>query len=123
MRETKGKVCHYTDVPAESVGEQGPGASLRWLIDDARDGAPVYALRMVEIEPGGHSPHHQHGYEHENFVVEGRGRVFMDGQWHDLRAGDVVFVPAGVEHEYANAGDKTFKFLCGIPVARLRPTT
>jgi len=123
MRETKGKVCHYTDVPAESVGEQGPGASLRWLIDDARDGAPVYALRMVEIEPGGHSPHHRHGYEHENFVVEGRGRVFMDGVWHDLRAGDVVFVPAGVEHEYANAGDKAFKFLCGIPVAKLRPTT
>ena len=123
MREAKGKVCHYTDVPAEPVGEQGPGASLRWLIDDARDGAPVYALRMVEIEPGGHSPHHQHNYEHENFVVEGRGRVFMNGEWHDLRAGDVVFVPAGVEHEYANAGDRTFKFLCGIPVAKLRPST
>jgi len=33
----------------------------------------------------------------------------------------VVFVPAGVEHEYANAGDATFKFLCGIPVTKLRP--
>jgi quercetin dioxygenase-like cupin family protein len=76
---------------------------------------------MVEIEPGGHSPHHLHGYEHENFVVEGRGRVFMNGAWHDLKAGDVVFVPADVEHEYANAGDTTFKFLCGIPVAKLRP--
>ena len=87
MAEAKGKVCHYTDVPAVAVGDQGPGASLRWLIDDAHDGAPVYALRMVEIEPGGHSPHHLHGYEHENFVVEGRGRVFMDGVWHDLKAG------------------------------------
>ncbi len=95
MAETKGKVCHYTDVPAVAVGEQGPGASLRWLIDDTHDGAPVYALRMVEIEPGGHSPHHLHGYEHENFVVEGRGRVFMNGAWHDLKAGDVVYVPAG----------------------------
>ena len=120
MADAKGKVCHYTDVPAESVGAQGPGASLRWLIDDARDGAPVYALRMVEIEPGGHSPHHQHGYEHENFVVEGRGRVFMNGTWHELKPGDVVFVPPNVEHEYANAGDSTFKFLCGIPVTKLR---
>jgi quercetin dioxygenase-like cupin family protein len=34
-----------------------------------------------------------------------------------------VFVPADVEHEYANAGDTTFKFLCGIPVAKLRPNT
>jgi quercetin dioxygenase-like cupin family protein len=81
----------------------------------------VYALRMVEINPGGHSPHHNHDYEHENFVVEGTGRVFMDGRWHDLKPGDVVFVPANMEHEYANAGDTTFKFLCGIPVTRLRP--
>jgi quercetin dioxygenase-like cupin family protein len=123
MAEAKGKVCHYTEVPAQAVGEQSPGASLRWLIDDTHDGAPVYALRMVEIAPGGHSPHHLHGYEHENFVVEGRGRVFMNGMWHDLKAGDVVFVPADVEHEYANAGDTTFKFLCGIPVAKLRPGT
>ena len=120
MAESKGKVVHYTDVPAVAVGDQGPGASLRWLIDDDHDGAPVYALRMVEIEPGGHSPHHQHGYEHENFVVEGRGRVFISGTWHDLKPGDIVFVPPGVEHEYANAGEATFRFLCGIPVTRLR---
>ena len=116
MSVTKAKVCHYTDIPAEVVGEQAPGARMRWLIDDTHDGAPVYALRMVELAPGGHSPHHQHNYEHENFVVEGQGRVFIDGVWHDLKPGDVVFVPANAEHEYANAGDSTFKFLCGIPV-------
>ena len=121
MADVKGKVCHYTDVPAEVIGAPAPGTVMRWLIDDEHDGAPVYALRMVEIGPGGHSPHHSHGYEHENFVVEGRGRVFMDGRWHDLEPGDVVFVPADAEHEYMNAGDTTFKFLCGIPVKRLRP--
>ena len=29
----------------------------------------------------------------------------MNGEWHDLKPGDVVFVPPDVEHEYANAGD------------------
>lgn len=120
MAESKGKVVHYTQVPADVVGAEAPGARMRWLIDDTHDGAPVYALRMVEIEPGGHSPHHNHSYEHENFVVEGRGRVFISGVWHELKAGDVVFVPPDVEHEYANAGDSTFRFLCGIPVTRLR---
>jgi quercetin dioxygenase-like cupin family protein len=121
MSEPKPKVCHYTDVPAQLVGAEAPGASLRWLIDDTHDGAPVYALRMVEIEPGGHSPHHAHPYEHENFVVEGRGKILIDGTWHPLAAGDVVFVPPGADHVYANAGDTVFKFLCGIPVTRLRP--
>ncbi len=121
MAEGKGKVCHYTEVPAEVVGEQAPGATLRWLIDDTHDGAPVYALRMVEIAPGGHSPRHAHPYEHENFVVEGHGKVLIDGVWHPLKPGDVVFVPPGADHVYENAGGTSFKFLCGIPVAKLRP--
>lgn len=122
MPDTKSKVCHYTDVPAQVVGESAPGASMRWLIDDTHDGAPVYALRMVEIAPGGHSPHHDHPYEHENFIVEGSGRVLIDGVWHDLKPGDVVFVSPGADHMYANAGTTPFKFLCGIPVTRLRQT-
>jgi len=117
-----GKVVHYTDVPAQEFGETAPGTSIRWLIDDDHDDAPVYALRMIEIAPGGHTPRHQHPYEHENFVVEGQGRVFINGEWRPLSVGDVVFVPAQMEHTYENVGDTPFKFLCGIPVKKLRPT-
>ena len=43
---------------------------------------------------------------------------------HQMGAdGARYFVPPNVEHEYANAGESTFKFLCGIPVTKLRPTT
>ena len=113
------KVLHYTDVPAEKFGDQAPGTSIRWLIDDDHDGAPTYSLRIIEIEPGGNSPQHTHPYEHENFVVKGKGRVFIDGAWHDLKPGDVVFVPPDVLHQYKNAGETTFKFLCGIPVKKI----
>jgi quercetin dioxygenase-like cupin family protein len=113
------KVVHYTDVPALPVEDSGAsGASIRWLIDAEHDGAPVYALRMIELQPGGHSPQHTHPFEHENFVVEGEGRVFIAGKWHDLKPGDVVFVPADVLHQYENTGTGVFKFLCGIPVKK-----
>jgi quercetin dioxygenase-like cupin family protein len=118
--QMKGKVIHYSDVPAMVFGDTAPGASIRWLIDDDHDQAPVYALRMVELEPGGNSPKHTHPYEHENFIVSGQGRVLIDDVWHDLQEGDVVFVPPDVLHQYVNAGEKTFKFLCGIPVKKLR---
>jgi quercetin dioxygenase-like cupin family protein len=120
MTEPQGKVTHYTDVPAQVFGDEAPGTSIRWLIDDDHDGAPVYALRLIEIEPGGHSPRHQHPYEHENFVVEGQGRVWVNGAWQPLKVGDVVFVPGNMEHIYENTGETTFKFLCGIPVKKLR---
>ena len=118
--DAKAKIVHYTDVPAQTFGDSAPGTSIRWLIDDDHDGAPVYALRMIEIEPGGNSPQHTHPYEHENFVVQGKGRLFIEGVWYDLKEGDVAFVPAGVLHQYVNAGDSVFKFLCGIPVKKLR---
>jgi len=120
MTEAKGKVCHYTDVTAEVASGEAKGATIRWLIDDTHDGAPVYSLRLVELAPGGHSPHHSHPYEHENFVVEGTGRVLMDGMWHELKPGDVALVPPNCVHQYENAGPTPFKFLCGIPVAKLR---
>ncbi len=115
----QGKVIHYSAVPAQEYGSEAPGTHIRWLIDDDHDGAPVYALRMIEVAPGGHTPRHSHHYEHENFVVEGMGRVWLNGAWHALEPGDVVFVPGGMEHTYENTGAEPFRFLCGVPVKRL----
>ncbi len=116
----KGKIAHYTEIEAKEFGPAAPGASIRVLIDE-NDGAPVYKLRMIEIAPGGNSPDHSHPYEHENFIVEGKGQVMMEGEWHDLKPGDVVLVPPNMRHQYKNSGDAPFKFLCGIPVDRLLP--
>lgn len=118
--KVQGKVVRYTDVPAQTFGPEAPGTSIRWLIDDDHDGAPIYALRMIEVEPGGHTPRHSHPYEHENFVVAGQGRVLVNGEWRAVQAGDVIFVPGEMEHTYENTGDTPFRFLCGIPVRRLR---
>ena len=52
------KVKNYRDV--ETVSE-APGASMRWVIDD-KDGAPNFALRVVELEPGAASPFHNHDW-------------------------------------------------------------
>ena len=61
MAESKGKVVSlHGGAGRWRWASRRPGTRMRWLIDDTHDGAPVYALRMVEIEPGGHSPHHQH---------------------------------------------------------------
>jgi quercetin dioxygenase-like cupin family protein len=32
-----------------------------------------------------------------------------------VKAGDVVFIPAGAPHWYVNNGDEDFEFLCIIP--------
>ncbi len=118
MTEPKAKAIHYTEVPAQAFGSEAPGTTIRWVIDEAHDGAPNYALRVIEVAPGGHTPRHAHPYEHENFVIEGQGRVLLNGEWHEVGPGSVIFVPAGMEHTYENTGQTPFRFLCGIPTSR-----
>ena len=120
MTEPKAKVCHYSEVPAEIFGDEAPGVSIRWVIDEEKDGAPIYALRVIEVAPGGHTPDHTHPFEHENFIMEGKGRVQIEGEWFEVTVGDIVFVPPNTQHTYVNTGDEPFKFLCGIPVSKLR---
>jgi quercetin dioxygenase-like cupin family protein len=119
MAESKAKAVHYTDVPAQVFGDEAPGVTIRWVIDETRDGAPNYALRVIEVAPGGHTPHHAHPYEHENYVMEGQGRVLLGDDWREVAPGSVIFVPAGLQHQYVNAGETPFRFLCGIPTQRL----
>lgn len=119
MPEPTPKAVHYTDVPAETYGDEAPGVTIRWVIDEEHDGAPYYVLRVIEVQAGGRTPNHTHDFEHENFVLEGIGRVLIGDVWHEVGVGSVVFVPGGVRHTYVNAGDTPFRFLCGIPTKRL----
>ncbi len=115
----KGKVVHFEDVEAKEFGKEAPGTRIRKIIDDENDGAPNYIFRIIEVAPGGHTPRHTHPYEHQNYVISGRGRVLIGGTWYDLEPGRVAFVPPDIEHIYENTGDETLRFICVIPVERL----
>jgi quercetin dioxygenase-like cupin family protein len=61
----------FTACERQPVTDAGArGASIRWIID-TRHGAPTYCLRVIELEPGGHTSLHAHWFEHENFVLSG----------------------------------------------------
>jgi len=104
-------------VPVEPVNVDGAkNATVRWLITEA-DGAPNFAMRLFEVGPGGHTPHHAHPYEHEVFVLEGGGVVVGPEGERPFQAGQVVFVPANEKHQFRNTSSGPCKFLCLIPSA------
>jgi quercetin dioxygenase-like cupin family protein len=72
-------------------------------------------MRVFEMEKDGYTPRHSHDWEHEVFVHNGTGEVFMDGKWRLLSPGSAVFVPANMEHQFRNTADSTFTFVCLIP--------
>jgi len=106
-------VRDFKEVAAQPSGEAA-GVSLRWVISQA-DGAPNFAMRVLEVEPGCATPYHQHEWEHEVFVIEGQGAVRWSGGEQALRYGSVVFVPGGEMHQFINRGSELLRFLCLIP--------
>ena len=90
------------------------GCQVRWLLDE-KQGAPNFAMRQFEVEPGGYTPKHSHPYEHEIFVLEGQGVVAEGDDERPLRAGDCVLVLPDEVHQFRNTGTAPLKFLCLVP--------
>lgn len=86
------------------------------LLVGRNDGAPNFSMRHFTVAPGGHTPRHQHNYEHEVFIVAGRGRVEYGGDFHDVKAGDVLFVEPNHMHQFKAANDESLQFLCLVPI-------
>jgi len=108
-------VKKYNEVEASPVNIDGvKNVSIRWLIGkDSK--APNFYLRHFEIEPGGHTPRHTHPWEHEVYVLEGKGRLNTSDKSFTLEKGSFALVMPDEEHQFENTGETTFQFLCAIP--------
>jgi quercetin dioxygenase-like cupin family protein len=107
-------VKHYTDVPAADVEAGAKGVRIRWVLARA-DGAPHFAMRHFEIAPGGRTPHHAHAWEHEVFILGGKGKVVGPDGATPLRPGSVVLVPPDEEHHFESDGEEPLTLLCLVP--------
>ena len=94
--------------------EGAEGVQMRMLIG-SQDGARNFHMRHFTVEPGGHSPHHQHDYEHEVLVLAGCGAVKSEQGDRPFRKNDVIFVPANEKHQFRNTGADPLEFICLIP--------
>ncbi len=110
------KVIRSDEVVPKSVEEEdAKGATVRWLISRA-DGAPNFAMRVFELEPGGSTPRHKHAWEHEVYILEGAAEVVTDSGPAAVSPGDAVLVLPEERHQFRNTGQASAKFLCMVPL-------
>jgi len=99
----------------ETAVERARGATIQVLIGPD-DGAPRFFTRRFTIQPGGRIPKHRHeDIEHEQVVLEGEMVIGLDDDERTVRAGDTIFIPAGVSHWYENRSGDVMRFLCVVP--------
>lgn len=107
-------IRNMNEVPPSPVGNSR-GASIQVLLGPAED-VPNFVTRRFTLAPGGRIPEHRHeSIEHEQVMLEGEMVLTLDGEENVVRAGDCIFIPAGVAHAYANRSDGIVRFLCIVP--------
>jgi len=124
LPNTRGLVRPLAGAEAKPVQMDGVKGVKMAVMLGREHGMPHFSIRQFQVEPGGHSPHHSHDYEHEVYIVQGGGTVLLGGKEHPVKAGDVVYVPADEMHQFkaASAGPGNpaggMTFLCMVPVSR-----
>jgi quercetin dioxygenase-like cupin family protein len=112
------KVTNFQKVDTQEVDEPGAkGVTIRWLIS-GDDGAPNFAMRLFEIKPQGNTPFHKHKWEHEVFILEGKGSLVTDQEDLPLNKGDAVLVPGEENHQFKNDSPDKLVFLCLVPIEK-----
>jgi quercetin dioxygenase-like cupin family protein len=88
--------------------------------DLSAPGREVVQVR-VDFEPGYVAPRHTHPGEEIIYVIEGSLEYEIGGKTTKVKAGDVLFVPAGVIHTARNLGTSDASELATYIVEKGKP--
>ncbi len=75
----------------------------------------------IDIDPGVVAPNHKHPGEEIIYVLEGTLEYQVEGKSATLKAGDVLFIPAGAVHSAKNVGTDNGAELATYVVEKGKP--
>ncbi|MBM9595427.1 cupin domain-containing protein [Roseitranquillus sediminis] len=84
--------------------DRGNGARTTQLVT-RKIGSEAMINGITAFDPGASIGLHFHDCEESVMVIEGTGTVEIDGTRHEMRTGDVTWVPPGVPHRFLNETD------------------
>jgi quercetin dioxygenase-like cupin family protein len=111
------KITSLDRAEKAKMNMEGAKEAYKQIPISKADGTPTFSLRVFTIEPGGHTPHHKHPFEHLNYIIEGDGVLVSEtGNERPVKKGDFVLVLPDEIHQYRNKSlNKQFVMICGVP--------
>lgn len=98
------------DCPAFTTKD---GSRVRELMAYRNSGCERISLAEARLEPGGKTECHRHPeVEEVYYFLEGRGRILVGDDYHDVEPGVSILHRPGVRHQTWNTGDVPLVFLC-----------
>ncbi|MFC1615750.1 cupin domain-containing protein [Patescibacteria group bacterium] len=79
--------------------------------DDSKD----IIMRHFTVLPGGHTPLHNHEFEHVIKIEKNKGiMIDKNGREHEVGPGHCAYVEPNEKHQFKNPFDEPFEFICII---------
>jgi mannose-6-phosphate isomerase-like protein (cupin superfamily) len=103
-------VKNLNDVPAFITKD---GSEIRELLAHRNSAIRNQSLAEARVPVAGSTQEHYHPKAEEiYYITHGRGKISIEGEVRELRAGDAVAIPPGKRHKLWNTGNEILRLLC-----------
>lgn len=93
----------YLITPDDVESQLFDWGALKWMSTPDVTGGERFSAGVVKLEPGkGHERHTHPDSDEILYAIHGEGEQEVADETRDIRAGDVVYIPEGVEHGTIN---------------------
>jgi len=101
------KITNLANIPKVKADMPGAKDTYKQVPISKADGSELFSFRVFTIEPGGHTPFHEHPFEHLNYIIAGQGAIVAaDLSERKISQGDFALVPSNEKHRYKNLSAK-----------------
>ena len=103
-------IIHETEVPEV----EHPGRFMRWLANDDSLQAKNLSVCVIRVMPGETvRPAHSHPNSEELiYIITGSGKVMIENEVGEVRAGSAILFEQGKIHMLKNSGNVEMKVIC-----------
>jgi mannose-6-phosphate isomerase-like protein (cupin superfamily) len=89
------------------------GSEIRELLAHRNSAIRHQSLAEARLPVGGATQEHFHPRAEEiYYLTHGTGKIRIENETRDVRAGDAIAIPPGQKHKLWNTGTETLRLLC-----------
>lgn len=89
------------------------GSEIRELLAHRNSAIRNQSLAEARLPVGGATQEHFHPRTEEiYYITHGTGRIRIENETREVKAGDAIAIPPGQKHKLWNTGGKVLRLLC-----------
>jgi mannose-6-phosphate isomerase-like protein (cupin superfamily) len=89
------------------------GSEIRELLAHRNSAIRNQSLAEARLSAGGATQEHYHPRAEEiYYITRGAGKIRIENETSEIKAGDAIAIPPGRKHKLWNTGNETLHLLC-----------